>query len=194
MRLPILCTLCATVLFSACKLPAQSALDPFAPATKPVDSSLLQSTLPAGTLFLFDLEKKFSTATLEGGGKAFASWFAEDGVEIQNKKAPLVGRAAIAAMATWSPQDYKLQWTPQGGQLLPSGDAGYTWGHYEARATGTFGKVTLTTGRYISFWKKQPGGSWKVALDTSNEEPEDCGCTVPPPGTAPSVAPPSAHP
>lgn len=190
MRLPILCTACAALLFSAATLPAQSALDPLAPA-KPAASPLTQPVLPAGTLFLFDLEKKFSAATLAGGGSAFASWFAEDGVEIQNKKAPLVGRAAIANMAKWNPKDYQLQWTPQGGAMLPSGDSGYTWGHYEARSTDAFGKTTLTTGRYISFWKKQADGSWKVALDTSNEEPEDCGCTVPPPGTP---ATPQAHP
>jgi ketosteroid isomerase-like protein len=194
MRLPILCTVCATLLAGACALPAQSTLDPLSHPSTSTASPLTQPTLPAGTLFLFDLEKKFSAATLAGGGSVFASWFAEDGVEIQNKKAPLVGRTAIAAMAYWKANDYQLQWTPQGGAMMPTGDSGYTWGHYEARSVDAFGKTTLTTGRYISFWKKQPDGTWKVALDTSNEEPEDCGCTVPPPGTPSAPAAPQTHP
>jgi len=160
---------------------AQTTLDPLAPPAKAASaSSLLQPVLPAGTLFLFDLERKFAAATAEGGGAAFAAGFADDGVEIQNKKDPIAGRAALNAAFHWKPAEYHLTWTPQGGQLFPTGDAGYTWGHYEARTPNAFGKDTVVTGRYISFWKKQADGTWKVALDTSNEEPEDCGCTVNP--------------
>jgi len=184
---------CATALLllaSASRVHAQSALDPLAPAasTPATTSPLLDSATPPGTLFLFDLEKKFAADVLKNGGKAYAAWFAEDGVEIPDKKAPVVGRAALEAMAQWDPRTYQLSWTPQGGMMLPSNNSGYTWGHYEARATDAFGKVTVTTGRFISLWKKQSDGSWKVALDTSNEEPADCGCTVPVPGS-PTAAP-----
>jgi len=159
---------------------AQNTLDPLATPSSPGSSSLLtQPTLSPGVLFLYDLEKKFAKATLDGGGKAFAAWFAEDAVTIGNKQAPVVGHSAIAAKAQWDPKQYQLIWTPQGGQMLPAGDAGYTWGHYEGHVRDAQGNTVTTTGRYITLWKRQADGNWKVALDISNEEPPaDCECSV----------------
>jgi ketosteroid isomerase-like protein len=173
---------------------AQGALDPFSASQTANPSPLLQPTLSPGVLFLYDLEKNFARATLDGGGKAFASWFANDAVTIANKQVPVVGHAAIAAAAQWDPKQYTLQWTPQGGQMLSAGDAGYTWGHYEGRALDANGNAVTTTGRYITLWKKQADGSWKVALDISNEEPPaDCGCSVSTlPG--PAATAPQSHP
>jgi ketosteroid isomerase-like protein len=55
---------------------------------------------------------------------------------------------------------------------------GFTWGHYQGMSKDAQGSTAKTTGRYMTVWKKQPGGSWKVALDASNEGPaEDC-CRV----------------
>ncbi len=184
----------AVALASASAARAQSALDPFAASQTASPSPLLQPTLSPGVMFLYDLEKKFAKATLDGGGKAFAAWFADDAVTIANKQAPVTGHAAIAAAAQWDPKQYQLTWTPQGGQMLPAGDAGYTWGHYEGRALDAQGNAVTTTGRYITLWKKQADGSWKVALDVSNEEPPaDCGCSVNSLPT-PSTAAPQAHP
>jgi ketosteroid isomerase-like protein len=171
----------------ACSSHAQNALDPFATPQPANPSLLLQPTVSPGVLFLYDLEKKFAKATLDGGGKAFASWFAEDAVTIGNKQAPVVGHAAIVEKAAWDPKQYTLQWTPQGGQMLPAGDAGYTWGHYEGTSHDAEGNPVTTTGRYITLWKRQADGSWKVALDISNDEPPaDCGCSLPLPGATPT--------
>jgi len=174
-------------LLLAAALPARAQLDSLMPGAKPASPSptpMTQPTdLPPGTKLLFDLEKQFAADTAKGGGKAFASWFAEDAVELPNKKAPVQGRAAIAAMSIWDAKDFHLEWTPQGGLMMPSGSAGYTWGHYTARSTGPDGKPSTTQGRYMTLWQKQPDGHWKVALDASNEAPEDCGCTVEKPST-----------
>jgi len=182
--LPALCTL---ALLCPNASQAQTALDPLASPQTNNSSLLTQPTLSPGVLFLFDLEKKFAQATLEGGGNAFASWFADDAVTIGNKQAPVVGRAAIASGAQWDPKQYQLKWTPQGGQMLPAGDAGYTWGHYEGTAIDAHGNNVTTTGRYITMWKKQADGTWKVALDASNEEPPaSCECSV---NTMPGATP-----
>ena len=174
-------------LLSPCAIHAQTALDPLATPQTNNSSLLTQPTLSPGVLFLFDLEKKFAQATLAGGGKAFAGWFADDAVTIENKQAPTIGRAAIAAGAQWDPKQYQLKWTPQGGQMLPAGDAGYTWGHYEGTAIDAQGNPVTTSGRYITLWKKQADGTWKVALDASNEEPPaSCECSV---NTLPGATP-----
>jgi ketosteroid isomerase-like protein len=136
-------------------------------------------TVTPGQILLLDLEGKFAAATAEGGGKAFAQWFAEDAVTLSDGKPAVFGRGAIARDATWSPKEYTLTWTAQGAQMGPSNDMGFTWGHYEGKSTGVDGKPVVSTGRYITIWKKQSNGEWKVAMDASANEPpaNDC-CAV----------------
>lgn len=143
-------------------------------------ASMLTSSVPPGTAFLFDLERKFAAAVAEGGGKSFATFFDPAGVTIENRQAPWIGQAAIAAHANWSPEKYQLTWQPEGGELSPAGDMGYTWGHYQGRSLVGDTKGNVQTGRYMSVWKKEPDGSWKVLLDTSNEDPPEpeCKCSV----------------
>lgn len=136
-----------------------------------------------GVLLLLDLEGRFAEDVAAGGGKAFGAWFAEDAVTLNNGKAAVLGRGAIAAAADWDPKKYSLTWVAQGAQMGPSNDMGFTWGHYEGRSTGTGGKSVITTGRYITIWKKLADGSWKVAMDASANEPSaatDC-CSLPKP-------------
>lgn len=172
-----------SVSYLACMISARSVqaqmLDPLA---KPQGTSPLNDpSFDPGRAFLFDLEAKFARATAEGGGPAFASFFADDAVTLANGKAPVVGHAAIAAQTTWSPRDYQLTWTPEGGRMSPSGDMGFTWGHYEGKAKDRNGNPVITTGRYMTIWRRQPDGSWKVVLDSSNDGPpasNDC-CKLP---------------
>ncbi len=146
----------------------------------PNSSTLLSDpAMTPGLRFLYDLEAQFARATAEGGGKAFASWFASDAVSIANGKPPVQGHDAIAAQATWLPGAYQLTWTPDGGQMGPSGDMGYTWGHYSGHAKDAAGNDITTTGRYITMWKKQTDGTWKVVLDASNEGPALECCKLP---------------
>jgi ketosteroid isomerase-like protein len=155
--------------------PNQSPYKIISPVTSP--------TLSPGVVMLLELEGKFSQAVAEGGGKAFASWFADDAVTLNNGKPATLGRGAIAASATWSPKDYQLTWVAQGAQMGPSNDMGFTWGHYEGRSTDRNGQPVLTTGRYITVWKKLPDGTWKVAMDASANEPPEAGecCALPKP-------------
>ena len=159
------------------------------PGTLPADPSgykiispVTQPTVTPGQLTLLELEAKFAEAVAAGGGKAFASWFAEDAVTLSNGKPATLGRGAIAASATWDPKDYQLTWIAQGAQMGPSSDMGFTWGHYEGRSTDRNGKPVVTSGRYITIWKKQ-AGEWKVAMDASADEPANATacCTVPSP-------------
>ncbi|MFP5232273.1 MAG: YybH family protein [Acidobacteriota bacterium] len=126
--------------------------------------------LSAGVLELLKLEGEFSAAVVAGGGKAFSSWFADDGVTLNNGQPAVQGRSAIAAVATWNPATYKLSWYAEGARMDPSNQSGFTWGHYDATTIGKDGKSTTTSGRYITFWKKVHG-KWKVALDASANEP-----------------------
>ncbi|MBV8437716.1 MAG: nuclear transport factor 2 family protein [Silvibacterium sp.] len=158
---------------------AAQTLEPAKPGTSA--DALTNPAYSPGVSFLFDLEAKFAADAAKGGGAAFAKWFADDAVTLSNGQAPVIGKAAIAASTTWSPADYLLTWKPDGGRMSPAGDMGFTWGHYEGHFNKPDGSAGITSGRYMTVWKKQSDGSWKVALDASNNEPpkkEDC-CKLP---------------
>ena len=161
-------TLLVSTLAASPAAPAQMSLNPLA---KPSANPLTDPTTSPGTAFLFNLEAKFAADTATGGGKAFASWFADDAMTLSNKQAAVIGKAKIAVDANWDPKQYQLTWTPEAGQMSPAGDMGFTWGHYQGTSKDHNGNPVTTTGRYMTIWKKMPDGSWKVALDSSNEEP-----------------------
>jgi ketosteroid isomerase-like protein len=178
--------------FSVCPLVAQTgsgagsavqSYDALAQTSGSISSPLSQPTLTPGALVLLELEGKFSQSVAEGGGKAFATWFADDAVTLNNGKPAILGRTAIAAQAQWDPKTYQLSWTPQGAQMGPSNDMGFTWGHYEGRSKDKNGEPVVISGRYFTVWKKLPNGSWKVALDASADEPPATGecCVLPKP-------------
>ena len=142
---------------------------------------LMDPTAKPGKVLLFDLEARFAKDTKERGGAGFASWFAEDGVALGNGQPPVIGKVAIEKSANWQAKDYQLTWTPTDAQMGPSGDMGYTWGHFEGRSKDASGSPVLTSGRYMTIWRKQADGSWKVVLDAGANEPAAAGdcCKLP---------------
>jgi len=144
-------------------------------------SPLSDPTMNPGKAVLYDLEAKFAKDVLEKGGAGFAEWFAENGVALGNGAAPLIGRVAIAKSANWSPKDYQLTWTPTSAVMGPSGDMGYTWGHFEGHSKDANGNAVTTTGRYMSIWRRGSDGLWKVVLDMGANEPAAAGdcCKLP---------------
>jgi ketosteroid isomerase-like protein len=142
---------------------------------------LMDPTAKPGKVLLFDLEARFAKDTKERGGAGFASWFAEDGVALGNGQAPVIGRVAIEKSANWLPKNYQLTWTPTDAQMGPSGDMGYTWGHFEGRSKDASGNPVLNSGRYMTIWRRQADGSWKVVLDAGANEPAAAGdcCKLP---------------
>ena len=154
-------------------------LEPQPQSTTP--NPLADPTMKPGKMLLFDLEARFAKDVAARGGAAFADWFADDGVALGNGAPPQHGKVAITRSANWSPQVYQLSWTPTDAMMGPSGDMGYTWGHFEGHSKDANGNPITTTGRYITVWRRQPDGNWKVVLDAGSNEPADAGdcCKLP---------------
>jgi ketosteroid isomerase-like protein len=55
------------------------------------------------------------------------------------------------------------------GHRAASGDIGYTLGHWETVLRTPVGDSTLGRGHYVTLWRRQPDGTWKVALDIGNQ-------------------------
>lgn len=178
----LLCPLVAPTLPAQSPAPSAPSFDSLARAGSN-SSPLTQPTLSPGVLLLMELEGRFSQAVAAGGGKVFSDWFADDAVTLNNGRPAVLGRANIAAQAKWDPREYQLTWTPQGAQMGPSNDMGFTWGHYEGHSKDKNNQPIVVSGRYFTVWKKLPDGTWKVAMDASANEPPTAGecCVLPKP-------------
>lgn len=184
MRKPVRNRAVCMLLLAACAaflpLPASAQmLEPAPPSSTP--NPIADPTMSSGKALLFDLEARFAKDVAERGGAGFAAWFADDGVALGNGAAPLIGKVAIAQSANWAPAAYQLTWTPTDAMMGPSGDMGYTWGHYQGRGKDANGNPVTTSGRYITVWRRQKDGSWKVVLDAGSNEPPAAGecCKLP---------------
>jgi ketosteroid isomerase-like protein len=123
-----------------------------------------------GSDLLFKLEADFAKAVAEHGHAAFVSYFAEDGVELDDG-GDIATRTDIGKQPAW-PEGTSLSWTPVRGDMAASGDLGYTYGNYIFKSKNKEGKIVSSYGKYMSVWKKQKDGSWKVAVDMGNSSPE----------------------
>ncbi len=118
---------------------------------------------------LMEADREFGRATAKRGVEGWVSYFAEDGT-MYLPAGVMRGRAAIRERmaATFTNPD-ALTWHPTGAVVAASGDLGYTIGRWESSTPGEDG-VTNEKGRgnYVTIWRKQPDGSWKVAIDIGN--------------------------
>jgi ketosteroid isomerase-like protein len=71
-----------------------------------------------------------------------------------------------------TPSTATLTWKPSQAEVSSSGDLGYTWGRYEYRDRAADGKPIVETGSYVTIWRRQADGSWKVVLDGGTPDPK----------------------
>ena len=119
------------------------------------------------------LEADFLKAALEHGSVGYMSYYAEDAVELPNNADAIVGKANVAkGMGFLDDKNNRLTWSPVAADVSASGDLGYTWGTYEFRPKLKDGTESVERGKYMSIWKKQADGTWKVAVDMGNAGPK----------------------
>src|SRR5262249_55516222 len=97
----------------------------------------------------------------------FASYYAPDAAMYMPGMPLISGPAAIKdtyAGLSAAP-GFALQWTSSRAEVATSGDVGYTVGAYQLTANGTTEK-----GKYVTLWRKQADGSWKVKEDIFNSD------------------------
>jgi ketosteroid isomerase-like protein/quercetin dioxygenase-like cupin family protein len=95
----------------------------------------------------------------------FMSYYTSDATSYPPGMPALVGPDAIRKTFTemYSVPGFSLSWTADKAEVSASGDVGYTTGTYDL----TMGGVK-DSGKYITLWRKQPEGTWKVTADIFN--------------------------
>jgi hypothetical protein len=63
------------------------------------------------------------------------------------------------------PPPFTLTWKPDFIDVSSSGDMGYTYGYYILTQKNSSGKEEKTRGLYLSIWKKNESGKWKLVVD-----------------------------
>jgi len=114
---------------------------------------------------LLRADREFAQATAQRRLQGWMEYMAEDAVLFSAK--PVVGKAAIREFyaGAFANPEFQLHWQPSRGEMFPSGDMGYTVGRYELRAVNAKGERAVRRGSYLTVWKKQADGSWKVVAD-----------------------------
>ncbi len=63
---------------------------------------------------------------------------------------------------------YSLTYRPTTADVSSAADLGYTIGTYHMQLPDGDGNVVEIEGKYLSVWKRQPDGRWKIAVDMFN--------------------------
>jgi ketosteroid isomerase-like protein/quercetin dioxygenase-like cupin family protein len=97
----------------------------------------------------------------------YVSYFAPDASMYPQGMPVASGTVAIRELAAQmgSMPGFSLEWTATKADVAANGDLGYTAGTYEMSMGGA-----TERGKYVTVWKKQPNGEWKVAEDIGNTD------------------------
>ena len=127
-----------------------------------------QDDIPRSLRDMADTERAFAqAATVKGVRDAFLEFFADDALALV--PAPTSYKERLRARPSVPFSENELRWEPRLGDVAASGELGWLTG------PSTFinhkDKQPPRHGNYLSVWKKQADGSWKVLLDVGSQSP-----------------------
>ena len=154
---------------------AGASREAWGPAARPIDATTLRDTAVASIVraeheFMDDVARR----RLEG----WVDHFADSAATLPPGKLVNVGRAPIrqGMAATFADTSVHVAWYPVYATVAASGDLGYTWGYYRWTSRDDKGApAPPATGKYLTIWRRDSTGRWKVVVDTGNPGPVPAG-------------------
>lgn len=129
-----------------------------------------QNQIPADLAAMADTERAFAkAATVKGWRDAFLEFFADDAIAFAPDVTSAKDRLRKQPDTPFSV--FELVWEPRTGDVASSGDMGWLTGP----STSINHKSPDTTPRYgcyLSVWRKQPDGTWRVFIDVGADSPK----------------------
>jgi hypothetical protein len=117
---------------------------------------------PVNAGVLEEADRAFARGVAAGGSAAWVSWFDAHGFMRDDAGARVdPGPAMVTLMAPTL--DGTLEWGPSASGFAPAGDLGFTIGSWTWSRDDKHAE-----GAYVTIWKKQADGGWKVWFDTGN--------------------------
>ena len=117
-------------------------------------------------------DRAFSALSLAKGiHAAFLATVTDDVRLFQGDRPPLIGKDAVAAYYAAEEKsdptykDQRLEWMPRDAEISPDGVLGWTRGTWIFTAPKPDGTTLRLTGYYVTAWRRQGDGTYKVCLD-----------------------------
>lgn len=143
--------------------------------------------LKQGREKLRDAELSFASAAAgRAAADAIVASYTDDVILLIGGKALITGReAARAAISQSLPSRGTTRWRPVRLDVSADATLGYSFGYTELDVAASSDSAARTVvGKYLSLWRRQPDGSWKVAVQVRNPRRPGDADSVPPPGFA----------
>jgi ketosteroid isomerase-like protein len=152
-------------------VPEQPAKDTSATTPKPAQVEPAESNLETERNALLENDLSFSRMSEEKGiAQAFYDFLAPEAISLSAGEPSIRGRDAIKVHLAAGPQGF-FTWQPQAADIARSGDMGFTWGTAIFQSKGTDEKPGIAYSKYVTVWKKQKNGDWKVVLFSNSPSP-----------------------
>jgi ketosteroid isomerase-like protein len=147
---------------------------PLAVAQKPRSQTHTRREHPAdaATTALLQADRDFAKTGAAKNIDSFMSFIAED-VRFYSEGVMRTGK--LAFREGWSKgfadPNWTITWSPLYAEAGQSADLGYTTGSFEIHDKTSDGTPVVRKGSYVTIWRKQSDGAWKVALDIGSFVP-----------------------
>ncbi len=123
---------------------------------------------------LLAADRAFARDTSDRGIDGWMEGFTADGVMLPAGQPVARGKAQIRTVMTSLLGDpsTRLEWDPDHASVSASGDLGYTIGHTTVVKTlPNAGELVVARLKYMTVWKRQVDGQWKVAATVGSPDP-----------------------
>lgn len=126
---------------------------------------------------LVEADRAFAESVERNRLAGFISGFATNGRMVAGGEA-FVGAEGIRRerLAVFADTSFHLAWDPAFAAVSNSGDLGYTVGTYESSRRVDEEQV-VNRGTYLTVWRRQEDGSWKVEANIGNPAPNRAAAT-----------------
>lgn len=112
---------------------------------------------------LLEMDLQFARDAKTKGLEGWLSYFADDATIFPSGLPVISGIEDIRKYYEKTAFDPRnLSWKPEKGEMSDSGDLGFTYGYWEIR--NEQGKIR-SKGKYLTVWRKNSEGNWKVVAD-----------------------------
>ena len=129
-----------------------------------------QSSISNELEALADTERAFAqAATQKGIRDSFLEYFADDAVAFN--PAPMSAKERLRSRPARPFSAYELRWEPRTGDIAASGELGWLTGP-SIFIDHTTPDAKPQHGNYLSVWRRQADGRWRVYIDIGSDPPQ----------------------
>jgi ketosteroid isomerase-like protein len=129
-----------------------------------------QVASPADLMAMADTERAFAKrATVVGWRDAFLEFFADEAITFAPDVVP--AKDGLRKQPSRPFSELELVWEPRLGDVAASGDLGWLTGP-STSINHTVKDSRPRYGCYLSIWRKQSDGRWRVLIDVGADSPE----------------------